>query len=101
MDVKGLFAVDFGFFVSVTYGWYVFQSRVHPLVESQCARDNLTLQQLIGFDLWRVKEVDSALFQVSPYKEETNWKQIFILSFFLISHEMKKFLWRFTQSSIT
>ena len=65
------------------------------------ARDNLTLQQLIGFDLWRVKEVDSALFQVSPYKEETNWKQIFILSFFLISHEMKKFLWRFTQSSIT
>ena len=26
------------------------------------ARDNLTLQQLIGFDLWRVKEVDSALF---------------------------------------
>ena len=65
------------------------------------ARDNLTLQQLIGFDLWRVKEVDSALFQVSLYKEETNWKQIFILSFFLISHEMKKFLWRFTQSSIT
>ena len=65
------------------------------------ARDNLTLQQLIGFDLWRVKEVDSALFQLSPYKEETNWKQIFILSFFLISHEMKKFLWRFTQSSIT
>ena len=65
------------------------------------ARDNLTLQQLIGFDLWRVKEVDSALFQVSPYKEETNWKQIFILSFFFISHEMKKFLWRFTQSSIT
>ena len=65
------------------------------------ARDNLTLQQLIGFDLWRVKEVDSALFQDSPYKEETNWKQIFILSFFLISHEMKKFLWRFTQSSIT
>ena len=65
------------------------------------ARDNLTLQQLIGFDLWRVKEVDSTLFQVSPYKEETNWKQIFILSFFLISHEMKKFLWRFTQSSIT
>ena len=65
------------------------------------ARDNLTLQQLIGFDLWRVKEVDTALFQVSPYKEETNWKQIFILSSFLISHEMKKFLWRFTQSSIT
>ena len=48
------------------------------------ARDNLTLQQLIGFDLWRVKEVDSALFQVSPYKEETNWKQIFILSFFFL-----------------
>ena len=46
------------------------------------ARDNLTLQQLIGFDLWRVKEVDSALFQVSPYKKETNWKQIFTLSFF-------------------
>ena len=66
------------------------------------ARDNLTLQQLIGFDLWRVKEVNSALFQVSPYKEETNWKQIFILSFFfLIWHKMKQLLWRFTQASIT
>ena len=59
------------------------------------ARDNLTLQQLIGFDLWRVKEVDSALFQVSPYKEETNWKQIFILSYFFIWHKMKKFFMAF------